>query len=126
MNRVKIAAAILIFSIILGLCSLFYITETCEILIEHLNKTINFTLTENADSAKNELILIVEKYEKCKPIFNVFLGQGETLEIRNDLNKAIFFINTADKSSAILHLEECKTDLNRIIIYNTPSISTIL
>ncbi len=126
MNRVKIAAAILIFSIILGLCSLFYITETCEVLIEHLNKTINFTLTENADSAKNELILIVEKYEKCKPIFNVFLGQGETLEIRNDLNKAIFFINTADKSSAILHLEECKTDLNRIIIYNTPSISTIL
>lgn len=126
MNRVKIAAAILIFSIILGLCSLFYITETCEVLIEHLNKTINFTLTENADSAKNELILIVEKYEKCKPIFNIFLGQGETLEIRNDLNKAIFFINTADKSSAILHLEECKTDLNRIIIYNTPSISTIL
>ena len=81
---------------------------------------------KDAQSASQNLQEAIEYFEKIKPVINILEGQGESIEIRGDLNKSIFFFNTKDYESAILHLEECKTDLNRIIVSEIPSISTIL
>lgn len=126
MNRVKIAVLILVISFILGIASLIFIQQSCGALIEQLDAVIINTKAENIIGASDKLQNCVEYYEKIKPLLNILVGQGEAIEIRGDLNKAIFFINIKDYESAILHLQECKTDLNRIIVSNTPSISTIL
>lgn len=126
MNRVKIAVLILVISVILGIASLVFIQQSCGALVEHLDIVINYTKAENITSASDELQSCVDYYEKIKPWLNILVGQGEAIEIRGDLNKAIFFINIKDYESAVLYLQECKTDLNRIIVSNTPSISTIL
>ncbi len=126
MKRVKIAVLILVLSVVLSICSLIFITEACENIIEKLDKTIVHVINNDIVSAKHELDSIIKMYEKSKPFFNIIIGQAETIEIRSDLNKSIFFVNLSDTDSAILHLQECKTDLNRIIVSNIPSVSTIL
>lgn len=126
MNRIKIAVVILIVSVVLSTISLFFIHESCGTLIEKLDMVIKNTNQESLMIAAEDLQSCVDYFEKIKPFLNALVGQGEAIEIRGDLNKAIFFINARDYESAILHLQECKTDLNKIIVSSTPSISTIL
>ncbi len=126
MNRKWIAIIILIFSVILSVTSLIFIETACGKLIDELDDVIIAVSKKETETAKNLLQNVIYDFEKAKPFFNIFIGQGETIEVRNDLNKAIFFINTTNGESTILYLQECKTDLNKIIVSNHPSISTIL
>ena len=126
MKREKAAIIILILTFVLSLFSLVFINSSCSNLIDNLDETVDFIVKEDINSATRKITVIIETFEKSKPLLNIFIGQSETIEIRGDLNKAIFFLNLKDYESAILYLEECKTDLNRIIVSNTPSVSTIL
>ncbi len=126
MNRKWIAIIILVFSVALSIISLIFIETTCGNLIDELDKVIVSVRKKEPDTAKKQLQMVVDDFEKAKPFLNILLGQSETIEVRNDLNKAIFFVNIKDKDACILHLQECKTDLNKIIVSNLPSISTIL
>ena len=126
MNRKWIAIIILIFSVILSILSLIYIETICGNLIDELDDVIVSVSKKEPEKAKNSLQNVIDDFEKAKPLLNIFLGQEQTTEVRNDLNKAIFFINKKSNESAILYLQECKTDLNKIIVSNHPSISTIL
>lgn len=126
MTRFKIAILILIVALILSITSLIFIQTTCSQLIDTLDSVILNISQKNKAAAVSHLDYAIDYYEKIKPALNIIVGQGEAIEIRGDLNKAIFFVNTKDYQSAILYLEECKTDLNRIIVSNHPSISTIL
>ncbi len=126
MNRFKISIIIIVVSICLGIFSLLYIQSTCGRLIEKMDEIVVDIRKSDTANASQNLQEAIDYFEKIKPVINVLEGQGESIEIRSDLNKAIFFFNTKDYESAILHLEECKTDLNRIIVSNIPSISTVL
>ena len=126
MTRFKIAIIILISAVALSIASLVFIQSTCSQLIDTLDSVILNITDKNKTQAIASLNQAIEFYEKIKPVLNILVGQGEAIEIRGDLNKAIFFINMKDFQSAVLYLEECKTDLNRIIVSNTPSLSTIL
>lgn len=126
MNRKWIAIIILIFSVILSILSLIYIETICGNLIDELDDVIVSVSKKEPEKAKESLQNVIDDFEKAKPFLNIFLGQEQTIEVRNDLNKAIFFINKKSNESAILYLQECKTDLNKIIVSNHPSISTIL
>lgn len=126
MNRFKISIIIIVVSICLGIFSFAFIQITCGRLIEKMDEIIVNIRKKDAESASQNLQETIEYFEKIKPVINILEGQGESIEIRGDLNKSIFFFNTKDYESAILHLEECKTDLNRIIVSEIPSISTIL
>lgn len=126
MNRVKIAVFILVISVLLSVASLIFIQTTCEKMTDKLDSVISGIAQSNINDAVTRLDDSIEYFEKIKPFLNLIVGQGETIEIRSNLNKAIFFVNLKDYESAILHLEECKTDLNRIIVSSIPSISTVL
>lgn len=126
MNRFKIAIWILVIAVTLSVGSLIFIETACSNMIDRLDAIILRISENDMNNAITILGDSVEYFEKIKPFLNIFVGQGETIEIRGDLNKSIFYINMKNYESAVLHLEECKTDLNRIIVSNIPSISTIL
>jgi len=126
MIRLKIAIVIVIAALCLGVFSLCFLQSSCGKLSEMLDEIITDIHSKDKESAVKNLQSAIDYYEKIKPVINILEGQGEAIEIRGDLNKAIFFFNTKDYQSAVLYLEECKTDLNRIIVSNIPSVSTVL
>ena len=126
MTRLKIAVLIIVISLALSALSLIFIQTTCATLIDTLDTVITSIIEKDKDTTIKRLNYAIEYFEKIKPFLNVIEGQAETIEIRGDLNKAIFFVNNKNYESAVLYLEECKTDLNRIIVSNIPSLSTIL
>lgn len=126
MTRFKTAILILIISGVLSVFSLIFTQTTCGRLVDKLDEVIINIIKKDTDTTVENLDDAIEYFEKIKPFLNILEGQGETIEIRGNLNKAIFFVNAKNYESAVLYLEECKNDLNRIIVSNIPSISTIL
>ena len=126
MTRFKTAILILIISGVLSVFSLIFTQTTCGRLVDKLDEVIINIIKKDKDTTVENLDDAIEYFEKIKPVLNILEGQGETIEIRGNLNKAIFFVNAKNYESAVLYLEECKNNLNRIIVSNIPSISTIL
>lgn len=125
MNRPKLAFIFLGISIILGILSLSYIEYSCSEMIEKIAQAETSLIEEKPEEAQKMFIELIDLFEKHKPVLNLLTGQGETLEIRSDLNTAIYFLNCNDYPTALLHLQECKADLNKIIAGNEPTLTTI-
>lgn len=125
MNRPKLAFIFLGISIILGILSLSYIEYSCSEMIEKIAQAETSLIEEKPEEAQKMFIELIDLFEKHKPVLNLLTGQGETLEIRSDLNTAIYFLNCKDYPTALLHLQECKADLNKIIAVNEPTLTTI-
>lgn len=125
MNRPKLAFIFLGISIILGILSLSYIEYSCSEMIEKIAQAETSLIEEKPEEAQKMFIELIDLFEKHKPVLNLLTGQGETLEIRSDLNTAIYFLNCKDYPTALLHLQECKADLNKIIAGNEPTLTTI-
>lgn len=125
MNRPKLAFIFLGISIILGILSLSYIEYSCSEMIEKIAQAETSLIEEKPEEAQKLFIELIDLFEKHKPVLNLLTGQGETLEIRSDLNTAIYFLNCKDYPTALLHLQECKADLNIIIAGNEPTLTTI-
>ncbi len=125
MNRPKLAFIFLGISIILGILSLSYIEYSCSEMIEKIAQAETSLIEEKPEEAQKMFIELIDLFEKHKPVLNLLTGQGETLEIRSDLNTAIYFLNCKDYPTALLHLQECKADLNIIIAGNEPTLTTI-
>ncbi len=122
MNRPLISIVFLITAILISIISLVYIEISCDNVIETLNAAIEYSLKEDYENVGKELNIAVEKWENTKHILNIIIGQQETTEIRNNLNKSIFFYNIKNYESMILYIEDCKMDLNKIIVTNEPII----
>lgn len=125
MNRPKLAFIFLGISILLGVFSLAYIEYSCT---EMMNKTTQAEISlikKDHTEAEKQFIELIDLFEKHKPVLNLITGQGDTLEIRGDLNTAIYFLNCKDYPTALLHLQECKADLNKMIAGNEPTLTTI-
>lgn len=125
MNRPKLAFIFLGISIILGILSLSYIEYSCSEMIEKIAQAETSLIEEKPEEAQKMFVELIDLFEKHKPVLNLLTGQGETLEIRSDLNTAIYFLNCKDYPTALLHLQECKADLNKIIAGNEPTLTTI-
>ena len=125
MNRPKLAFIFLGISIILGILSLSYIEYSCSEMIEKIAQAETSLIEEKPEEAQKTFIELIDLFEKHKPVLNLLTGQGETLEIRSDLNTSIYFLNCKDYPTALLHLQECKADLNKIIAGNEPTLTTI-
>jgi hypothetical protein len=125
MKRPLIATLFLVVCIVLGVVSLAYVEYSCSTLIKQVEFAEECLMTRNSNEAQTSFIELIDLFEKHKPALNLILGQGDTLEIRGDLNTAIYFLNCKDYPTALLHLQECKADLNRIIAGNEPTITTI-
>ena len=126
LNRPLIGIILLVVAIAISIFSLVFIETNCGELIDMLNETATVVQEKNADKTTENLTAVVEKWEKIRPVLNIIIGQGETNEIRSELNKIIFFANIGDFETTLLYIEECKTDINKIIAGNEPTISTIL
>ena len=125
MNRPILALIFLGVSILTGIASLSYIEYSCAEMIDKTTKAEVFLIQKNEAATQESFIELVDLYEKHKPVLNLILGQGDTLEIRGNLNTAIYFLNCKDYPTALLHLQQCKVDLNRIIAGNEPALTTI-
>lgn len=125
MNRTLVASLLLACCILIGIMTLTYIEHTCADMIEITDDTISAILTENQVQLEKSISQSIKLLEKNRPFLNIITGQDETIELRGNLNKAIFFCNCKEYDTAVLHLQEYKTTLNRIISSNEPTISTI-
>ncbi len=125
MNRPIVAFIFLGISLILGIFSISYIEYSCAEMMEKTTQAEMSLIKENHTEAQELFIELIDLFEKHKPVLNLLTGQGDTLEIRSNLNTAIFFLNCKDYPTALLHLQECKADLNKMIAGNEPTLSTI-
>jgi hypothetical protein len=94
-------------------------------MIKTTDAAIYSILEEDSEKLIEALHDSIEKLEKNRPLLNIIIGQDEAIELRGNLNQAIFFCNCNNYEAAILHLQEYKTNLNRIISSNEPTPSTI-
>ena len=125
-NRPLISVLLLALAIGIGLFSLNYIERNCTEMIDLLDMTIEASQSNVSTVVQSKLDETVNKWEKIKPVLNLIVGQGDTNEIRKNLNIAIFFYYYGDTDSMVLYIEECKMALNKIIASNEPTITTIL
>ncbi len=125
MKRPLIATLFLVVCIVLGVVSLAYVEYSCSALIKQVEFAEECLMTRNSTEAQTSFIELIDLFEKHRPILNLISGQGDTIEIRGDLNKAIYFLNYGDYETALLHLQECKSDLNKMIASNEPTLTTI-
>ncbi len=122
MNRPVIAVVFLVAAILISAASLIFIEVACDSVIETLDDVVTYSANEDYEGVGTELKTAVEKWEKTKHILNLIIGQQDTSEIRNNLNKSIFFYNMKDYETMLLYIEDCKMDLNKIIVTNEPMI----
>lgn len=125
MKRTLIASLIVILCVAIGVGSLIYIEATCTDMIKITDTAIDSILTKNTSKLTKSLHESIKRLEKSRPVLNLIIGQDDTIELRGNLNKAIFYCNCNDYSTAVLHLQEYKSSLNRIISTNEPTPSTI-
>ncbi len=122
MNRPVIAVVLLVLSILISISSLIFIEINCDSVIKTLDKALDCAYEKNYNETEKQLQIALEKLEKSKHFFNIIIGQEETVEIRNNLNKAIFYYNKKNYDSMTLYLQDCKMNLNRIIVTSEPII----
>lgn len=125
MSRTFTASLILILSFALGICTLAYIEKSCSEMIDMIDSVILSVQKEDTEKIAKNLSTAVESWEEKRPLLNLMIGQDDTTQIREDLNKTIYFCNAKDYESAIIYLQECKVGLNSIITTNEPTPSTI-
>ncbi len=125
MNRTIIASVILVLCLTIAVGSLIYIENACNDMIMTVDITMHSIMTQNEEALIKNLHTLIEKTERNRPFLNIIMGQEESIELRGNLNQAIYYCNCNDYETAILHLQEYKTNLNRIISLNEPTPSTI-
>lgn len=125
MKRLVIAITILVVAVGISVTSLFYVKKTCNEVIANLEVILQDAVTENREEVNRLAVQVNEQWEKEKNLLNLLIGQRYTNEAKSSLNKIEFFAQIGDYESVILHAEECKEILVRIITSNEPNLSTV-
>lgn len=126
MKRLVIAILMLVISIGIGVSSLFFVKKACNEAIQGLDRILQNAVTENKEEVNRLAVQVNEQWENEKFLLNILIGQGETNEIKKELEIILYFTKIRDYDSVILFSEECKGDLMNIIVSNEPNLSTIL
>lgn len=125
MNRPLIGVIFIISAIIFSIASLFYIKQTRETMTEHLNLVLESASVNNEEDVKAHIDAAFKHWEKRDDFLNIIIGQGETNNVRRPLSMAYEFAKTGDIESVILHITECKTQIELMEKLNEPTLSTI-
>lgn len=126
MNRPLIAVVFIIVAVSIALTSLFYIKDTHKTMTALLEDVLESATSDNNKETKTRLDNALSQWEKKDDLLNIFIGQKETMEVKNALNAAVYFSELGDTESVILYINECRVQLDRIKNANEPSLSTIL
>lgn len=126
MKRLIIAILMLVISIGIGVSSLIFVKKACNEAIQGLDGILQNAVTESKDEVNRLAVQVNEQWENEKFLLNILIGQGETNEIKKELDIILYFTKIRDYDSVILFSEECKGDLMNIIVSNEPNLSTIL
>ncbi len=126
MNRTITAVVFIIIAVALGVVSLIYVENTYT--------SMNFLLEEISETAQNNdaktttqlLEKADKKWESHQKVLNVFLGQQETLQVKENLKNAILFSEHEDTKTSLIYIHECQVELYRIRETYRPSWHTIL
>ncbi len=126
MNRVVTAVSFIAVAIFISVASLMYIGETHETMEVLLTDVLESAIAEDKEKTEAGLNKTLYEWEKRDDILNVLLGQTETNDVKTALNMAMYFCDIGDTDSAVLYINECRVQLERIESTNSPSFSTIL
>lgn len=126
MKRLVIAVLMLVISTGIGVTSLVCVKRSCNEAKKSLDRILQSAVTENEEEVNRLAVQVNEQWEKEKFLLNILIGQGETNEIKKELDIILYFAQIRDYDSVILFSEECKGDLMNIILSNEPNLSTIL
>lgn len=126
MNRVVTAVSFIAVAIFISVASLMYIGETHETMEVLLTDVLEIAIAEDKEKTEAGLNKTLYEWEKRDDILNVLLGQTETNDVKTALNMAMYFCDIGDTDSAVLYINECRVQLERIESTNSPSFSTIL
>ncbi len=126
MNRLILAIALISLTVFVGVVSLFVISNAEKNMLIELDNVLKYAHEENTELLNNSLQRAMRQWKKEKPLLNILIGQRETNQITHDLRMIEHFAREGDKNTLILHVCECKTNLEKIRITNEPSLSTIL
>ena len=126
MKRLVLAIALIVATMAVGVISLVVINSTEKSMLVELDNISKYANEENIEELNKAIEGALLQWERKKPILNVLIGQQETNQIIHDLRMIEHFAREGDKSTLILYVCECKTDLEKIRITNEPSLSTIL
>lgn len=126
MKRVVTAVVFIAVAIFISVASLMYIGETHETMEVLLTEVLESAIAEDKEKTEAGLNKTLYEWEKRDDILNVLLGQAETNDVKTALNMAMYFCDIGDTDSAVLYINECRVQLERIESTNSPSFSTIL
>lgn len=126
MKRLVTAAVFIAVAIFISVASLMYIGETHETMEVLLTDVLESAIAKNKEKTEAGLNKTLYEWEKRDDVLNVLLGQAETNDVKTALNMAMYFCDIGDTDSAVLYINECRVQLERIESTNSPSFSTIL
>lgn len=126
MKRVVTAAVFIAVAIFISVASLMYIGETHETMEVLLTDVLESAIAKDKEKIEAGLNKTLYEWEKRDDVLNVLLGQAETNDVKTALNMAMYFCDIGDTDSAVLYINECRVQLERIESTNSPSFSTIL
>ena len=126
MKRLVVAIAILVISVGIGAASLICIKRCCNEAIDGLDGILQSIVTENKEEVNRLAVQVNEQWNEEKFLMNILIGQGQTNEIKKELEIILYYAQIQDYQSVVLFSEECKGDLKNIIVSNEPNLSTIL
>lgn len=126
MKRLVTAAVFIAVAIFISVASLMYIGETHETMEVLLTDVLESAIAKDKEKTEARLNKTLYEWEKRDDVLNVLLGQAETNDVKTALNMAMYFCDIGDTDSAVLYINECRVQLERIESTNSPSFSTIL
>ncbi len=125
MNRPLIAVIFILVAIGIAVTSLFYIKDTHKTMTAILDTTLEIAKNNNKEETKKHIHNTLKEWEERDDLLNVLIGQAETNDVKSALTMAVYFAELGDTEQAILYINECKVELERIKNTNELSLSTI-
>ena len=125
-KRPVIAVILLVSILITGITSYLYIKNSCNQMIECLDKILQYAETENMEEVTFFTAQANTQWKKEKFLFNIAVGSKDSTDVIMGLRRMEYFSETGNIDELINHTVECKVILLRIKESVEPEISTIL
>ncbi|MGN0470984.1 MAG: DUF4363 family protein [Acutalibacteraceae bacterium] len=123
----RLIGTIVIFLIIAGIAAtgFFINTKTADMVMEKVQKSQQYALDGNIDSAKKELAEAIDEWEKKIEIMLLFVSHGKLDEIEEAINIAQSYIQYEEVPLFYAECQRASTLLDHFKSVEYPSINNI-
>lgn len=123
----RLIGTIVIFLIIVGISAtgFFINTKTADTIMEKVQKSQQYALDGNIDSAKKELAEAIDEWEKKIEIMLLFVSHGKLDEIEEAINIAQSYIQYEEVPLFYAECQRASTLLDHFKNIEYPSINNI-